>query len=133
VNFKSLFAALLGFCIVLPAAGKQERSCDDEQQQAATWIQWAAERRAACRANSFNKAEELACLERARAQLAEAEKDHASVYSGQIRALDPGHPVVRGLMAKLKDNVQAAEALITSETEAQQITAIRKQNCMNRR
>lgn len=124
---------MLSLSIALPAYGTQERSCDNEQQQAATWIEWAIERRTACRAAALSVDQEAACLQQARAHLAQAERDHASVYSLQIRALDPGHPVVKGLLSKLRDNVRAAEAVIGSDAEPQQIAAVRKQNCMNRR
>jgi hypothetical protein len=133
VNNKPLISALMALCMALPAYGTQERSCDEEQQQAAAWIEWATERRAACRAVALSRDQEAACLQQARAHLTQAERDHANVYSLEIRALDPGHPVVKGLLSKLRDNVQAAEAVIGSEADPQQIAAIRKQNCMNRR
>ncbi len=133
MNTKPLIAGLLGLCLALPAFAQRERICEDEQQQAAAWIQWAAERRASCRTSAGDQTSQNACLREARQQLAQAEREHASVYSGQITSLNPGHPVINGLLVKLKDNVQAAETTINSDIEPQQIAAIRKQTCMNRR
>lgn len=133
MNKRSIVAGLLGFCIATPGFAQRDRSCDEEQQQALGWIQWAAERRALCRAAAGIEADQLACLQRAREQLAQAETEHAMVYSGQIRTLDPGHPMIKGLLAKLKDNVRAAEMMIASDAEPQQVAAVRKQTCMSRR
>lgn len=128
---KHFLLGLLCGCIALPSFAQRERICDDEQQQALSWIQWAAERRASCQA--IAKADQRACLQQARQQLEQAEKEHAVVYSNQIRSLDPSHPVVNGLLVKLRDNVEAAHTAINSDVEPQQIAKMRKQACMNRR
>ena len=131
MKIKPVVIGLSCLCIALPALGQRERVCDDEQQQAIAWIQWAAERRASCR--TVARDDQSACLQQAKQQLEQAEKEHMLVYSGQIRSLDPSHPVVNRLLVKLRDNVRAAEAAINSDAEPQQIAAIRKQACMNRR
>lgn len=133
MNKKSIIAGLLGLCMAIPGLAQRDRSCDEEQQQALGWIQWAAERRALCRQATGVEADQHACLQQAREQLAHAEREHAMVYSGQIRTLDPGHPMIKGLLAKLKDNVRAAEMMIASDAELQQIAAVRKQTCISRR
>lgn len=133
MNKRSIIAGLLGLCMATPGLAQRDRSCDEEQQQALGWIQWAAERRALCKASLGIEADQMACLQQAREQLAQAETEHAMVYSGQIRTLDPGHPMIKGLLAKLKDNVRAAEMMIASDAEPQQVASVRRQSCMSRR
>lgn len=124
---------MLGLMLATGAASAPGQHCDEEQQQAAAWIQWATEKRAACLINATDSENRTSCLNQVRQELTALEKEHSRVYSDQIRTLHPEHPVVRNLLARLRDNVHAAEAAINTDAETEQIAAFRKQICLNRR
>jgi hypothetical protein len=117
----------------MPALAEPRAHCEEEERQAAAWIQWASERRASCLLSAGNNENRTSCLQDARQDLAALEQEHSLVYKSQIRTLPPEHPIVKTLLAKLKDNVRAAETAISTDAELRQISAQRKQTCLNRR
>ncbi len=129
----SIFTGILGLTIAGVAMAAPGHHCEEERQQASAWIQWAAEKRAGCLVNAQDPENRTSCLHQAREELASLEKEHSRVYANQIKTLHPEHPVVRHLLAKLQDNVRAAEAAIDTDAGAEQIAAQRKQICLNRR
>jgi F0F1-type ATP synthase delta subunit len=129
---KGLIAASVGLGLLAPAMSSASVSCEEEQLQAQAWIQWAAERRTTCLLNTVNQETRAGCLQEVRRELANLEREHTRVYSDQIRTLHPRHPVVKNLLAKLQANVGAAEIAINTDTEPEQIAALRKQVCLNR-
>ena len=133
MRFKTLSASVLSFALAVPAMGQAERGCDDEQPQASAWIQWAFGKRAVCLMTASSLDARTRCLQDVRQELASLEREHAQVYFGQIRTLDAGHPVVRNLIAKLQDNVRAADVALTTDAQPEEIAAFRKEICLNRR
>jgi hypothetical protein len=130
---KTLICGLLSLGVSAPAASRTDSICDEELRQAEAWIQWAAQRRAGCLINSSSQEARTQCLLEVRGELSELENAHFEVYSNQIRTLHPGHPVVKNLVAKLKDNVGAAEAAILTDAKPEHIAASRRQTCLTRR
>ena len=124
-----LFLSLSGVTLAQP----EPQRCEDEVAQASAWIQWAASHRAACLVTTHGTNERARCLQDIRVQLSELEQQHTHVYATQIQALHANHPVVKGLISKLKDNVRAAEIAISTDAEPQDIAEFRKQSCMERR
>ncbi len=130
---KLLPVLLLAAAANAPAFAQKERMCTEEQQQATEWIQWAAENRAACLVQTTTPQARASCLEKVKLELTAMEKEHAQVYAGQIQTLNPSHPIVKNLLAKLKDNVQVAESAIMTDAEPNQLALLRKEACMSRR
>lgn len=112
------------------AIENKHAACDEEARFADPWIRWAVASRAACMAASASAQQQSACLVRARTKLAEIEQEHANTYLTQIKSLDPGHPAVKTILARLRSNRETAAIGIDQDAEPMELALLRKQRCI---
>jgi ABC-type glutathione transport system ATPase component len=80
---------------------------------------------------SQSVADRNACLNTARQQLIELEREHAAIYLNQIRSLKPDHPVMKTLLNRLRDNRDLAALAIDTDAEPSQLISMRKEACLH--
>jgi len=115
----------------LTAPLQREHLCEEEQRLAMPWISWAAENRALCIIQSQSVADRNACLESARQQLMELEREHAAIYLNQMRSLKPDHPVMKTLLNRLRGHRDLAALAIDTDAEPSQLISMRREACLH--
>lgn len=113
------------------AVSTKDSACEEEKQVAEPWIRWAVESRAACLTQFSETQQRSACLNRARAKLAEFEREHTGIYLSQIKTLDASHPAVKAILARLRANRETAALGIDRDSEPAELARLRKQRCLH--
>jgi len=124
-------AADTGGVVAITTPLQREHLCEEEQRLAVPWISWAIENRTHCVIQSQSVADRNACLNTARQQLIELEREHAAIYLNQIRSLKPDHPVMKTLLNRLRDNRDLAALAIDTDAEPSQLISMRKEACLH--
>lgn len=108
-----------------------EKFCEQERQFAEPWIQWAFDSKMACTQQTSPGAERQDCFDAIVAQLDSLQKEHAEVYLSQMKTIDPGHPVMASIMARLSVNREFAITALQTDTDPMQLASLRKQTCLS--
>jgi hypothetical protein len=113
------------------AVAQAEKFCEQERQLAEPWIQWAFDNKMACIQQTAPGLARDDCFHAVVSQLDSLQKEHAEIYLSQMKTIDPGHPVMASIMARLSVNREFAITALQTDTDPMQLASLRKQTCLS--
>ncbi len=110
-----------------------ERFCEEERKFTEPWIDWASNNRTLCHIQSKTPLERSACLESIGRQLEALHQEHRDTYLSQMRALQPDHPVMQGILSRLQEHRRFAFLALEEDLQPSELSARRKESCLRQR
>jgi hypothetical protein len=112
-------------------SAQAERFCDQERELTQPWIQWAFDSKMACMQQTTEGQERNDCFHAVVAQLDSLQQEHAEIYRSQIQTVDPEHPVITTIMARLSTHRDFAITALHTDADPMQLASLRKQICLS--